>query len=171
MAVRGLQGTALVQIAERAGVAVGTLYNYFTDRDDLVRALFDHRRATLRPLLRAAGATAEGQPFDGRLRAFIHDVCAAVETHRRFVKIAIECEYTKVTPSTTPQDLLAAAQAVVDAGIEERTISPTYRALLPSIIVGALKAVMVRRLGEDAPILGDAELVASIILDGVRGRP
>src|SRR5678815_1807406 len=53
IAAKGLHGAGLAQIAKRAGVAVGTLYNYFDDRDALVRALFETRRAAVRPKLHA----------------------------------------------------------------------------------------------------------------------
>src|ERR1044071_4154202 len=54
IARHGLHSAALLQIAKRAGVAVGTLYNYFTDRDALIRGVVESRRATLRPRLLAA---------------------------------------------------------------------------------------------------------------------
>src|SRR4051812_12638687 len=51
IAARGFQSAPLALIARRAGVAVGTLYNYFADRDAMIRALFESRRAVLRPKL------------------------------------------------------------------------------------------------------------------------
>ncbi|HEU4611836.1 MAG TPA: helix-turn-helix domain-containing protein, partial [Kofleriaceae bacterium] len=79
IAAKGLQGAPLAQIAKRAGVAVGTLYNYFEDRDALIRALFDMRRSTLHPQLRAAVARAPELPFEDRLRAFVRDVFAVLD--------------------------------------------------------------------------------------------
>src|SRR5262245_13233725 len=88
IATNGLQAAPLLQIATRAGVAVGTLYNYFADRDALISALFEMRRATLRPQLRAAVTAGVGLAFEPRLRGFVHDVFAAIEAHRTFVKVA-----------------------------------------------------------------------------------
>ena len=39
----GLDAATMAQIAERAGVAVGTLYNRFADRDALLEALLSER--------------------------------------------------------------------------------------------------------------------------------
>src|SRR5262249_52018830 len=103
----------------RAGVAVGTLYNYFTDRDALIRALFESRRATLRPQLRAAIDAGRDLAFEPRLRGFVHDVLAVFESHRSFLKVAIENEHLRPAGSTTPQDLLAGARDIVDAGVRE----------------------------------------------------
>src|SRR5258708_31841270 len=52
-----------------AGVAVGTLYNYFPDRDALLVALFQMRRAQLIPQIEALAEAARTLPFDRRLRA------------------------------------------------------------------------------------------------------
>src|SRR5689334_19567729 len=90
IARNGLHAAALVQIAKRAGVAVGTLYNYFTDRDALIRGLFESRRATLRPRLLAASSAGSELAFEPRLRRFVRDVLAAFEAHRSFLKVAIE---------------------------------------------------------------------------------
>src|SRR5258706_427856 len=60
IAARGLHVATLAEIARRAGVAVGTLYNYFTDRDDLIRGLFETRRQVIRPALLAVGTNGEG---------------------------------------------------------------------------------------------------------------
>lgn len=39
LAARGFHGFSMKQLADQAGVAAGTLYRYFRDRDDLIRQL------------------------------------------------------------------------------------------------------------------------------------
>jgi len=120
IAAKGLQGAPLLQIAKKAGVAVGTLYNYFEDRDALVRALFEMRRATLWPQIKAAVAGGIGHPFEQRLRTFLRDVFAVFDAHRKFIKVAVETEHLKKTPSTTQQDLASAIDEIVKAGVKEK---------------------------------------------------
>ena len=55
----GLHAGHMGEIAERAGVAVGTLYNHFADREALLAGLSDARYAEM---LAAGGRRAEGQP-------------------------------------------------------------------------------------------------------------
>ena len=167
IATRGLQGAPLVQIAKRAGVAVGTLYNYFTDRDELVQALFESRRATLRPMIRAAIETDEGLAFEPRLRSFIRAVLAAFEAHRQFVKVAIEAEHRK-TPSATSTDLQLAIKEIVKIGVREKAVAPARAELLAMLIGGGLRAVVLRRIGEDASLEADADDIVTIFLDGAR---
>lgn len=40
---RGFAGARMVEVAERAGVAAGTLYNYYDSKESLFRALIEHR--------------------------------------------------------------------------------------------------------------------------------
>lgn len=168
IAARGLHGAALAQIAKRAGVAVGTLYNYFADRDAMIRALFEARRALLRPKLQAAAANAQDLPFEKRLRQFVRDLLAAFEEHRRFVKVATETEHMKIQPTTTASDLVTAIETIVRAGVDERVIDAKKAGLLSLVIAGAIKSVVMRRTIEGAGFVDDADAIVSIILDGAR---
>ncbi|HSO33492.1 MAG TPA: helix-turn-helix domain-containing protein, partial [Labilithrix sp.] len=43
----GVPGTNLQAVAKKAGVAVGTIYNHFEDRNELFAELFKRRREEL----------------------------------------------------------------------------------------------------------------------------
>jgi len=168
IAKHGLHDAALVQIAKRAGVAVGTLYNYFNDRDDLIRGLFEARRKTLLPQLLAAIKAGAELPFEPRLRRFMRELLAAYESHRSFLKVAIENEHLKPRGSTTAQDLLAGVRDIIAAGVREGAIAADKAELLPLVITGAIKAVIVQRLQTGGELTGDADAIVAILLDGVR---
>jgi len=168
IARHGLHSAALVQIARRAGVAVGTLYNYFTDRDALIRGLFESRRASLRPRLLAAISAGAELAFEPRLRRFVRDVFDAFEAHRSFLKVAIENEHLRPSASTTPQDLLAGVRDIVAAGVREGAIADHHAELLPLVITGTIKAVVVNRLQTGAAFTKDADPIVDILLAGVR---
>lgn len=170
IAARGLHSSPLALIAKRAGVAVGTLYNYFADRDALIRALFESRRAVLRPKLLAAASNAQALPFEPRLRRFVRDLLAAFEEHRRFVKVATETEHLKIQPTSTASDLVTAIETIVDAGVAERVLGGDKAALLKLVIPGAIKGVIMRRTIDGAAFVDDADAIVSIILDGARRR-
>ncbi len=167
IAAKGLQGAPLAQIAKKAGVAVGTLYNYFEDRDAMIRALFEMRRATLRPELRAAISKHAELPFEERLRAFLEDVFAVFEAHRKFIKVMIETEHVKITP---PQnDLSTAIAELVKAGVKEKVIASRHAELLPLVISGSLKTLVLHRIGEGAKLeAADADALVAVFLDGAR---
>lgn len=171
IARHGLHDAALVQIARRAGVAVGTLYNYFTDRDALIRALFETRRASFRPLLLAAIDARRDLAFEPRLRQFMRDLFEAFESHRSFLKVAIENEHLQPSASTTPQDLAAGVQDIIAAGVREGAILDGNTDLLAFAITGIIKSVVVQRIRAGGELVRDASAIVDFVLDGARRAP
>jgi AcrR family transcriptional regulator len=170
IARHGLHDAGLAQIARRAGVAVGTLYNYFTDREALIRALFESRRATFRPRLLAAIHAGADLGFEPRLRGFVRAVLEAFESHRSFLKISIENEHLRPPGSTTPQDVLAGVRELAAAGVREGVVSPDKLEMLPLIVAGTLRAVTVHRLQTGGELVADADAIVELLLGGVQSR-
>jgi AcrR family transcriptional regulator len=168
IARHGLHDAALVQIAKRAGVAVGTLYNYFTDRDALIKALFESRRATLKPRLLAASQAGADLAFEPRLRRFVRDVLEAFESHRSFLKLAIENEHLKPSASTTPHDVLSGVRAVVAAGVREGAIAAHRGDVLPLAITATIKSIAVHRVQAGGDLVADTDAIVDFVLDGAR---
>jgi AcrR family transcriptional regulator len=167
-AARGVHQTPLTAIAKRAGVAVGTLYNYHVDRDALVHALFESRRAALVPQIAAIGAAGAALAFEPRLRHFVAGVLALFDANQRFLKIALETEHLRSLPGgkraiTTIGTELA---AIVDAGITARLIGKAQRELLPRLLAGAIKSSLMLRVERDQPAAGDAEAIVDMFLRG-----
>ena len=171
IARHGLHDTALLQIARHAGVAVGTLYNYFTDRDALIRGLFESRRANFRPRLLAALDAGRDLAFEPRLRRFVREVFETFESHRKFLKVAIENEHAKPSGSTTPQDLLAGVRDIVAAGVREGAVPAGKAELLPLAITAMIKSVAVHRIQAGGELDGDADTVIALVLHGVGSEP
>src|SRR5512133_2709447 len=79
-------------IAARAGIAVGTLYNHFADREALWAELCRSRREAL--LVRLDGALAQSSALGFReaLRAFLEAFLDHWTTHRAFLAVLIQAE-------------------------------------------------------------------------------
>lgn len=155
----------LVQIAKKAGIAVGTLYNYFTDREALVAALFETRRASLKPMISAAIKANTELAFEPRLRAFIRDLMSACEAHRRFIKIALEVSHKPAQASTDVQN---AVKEMVKAGVREGVVASKRAELLAILIASGVRAVMLDRIADGIPLDRDLDELVSIFLDGAR---
>lgn len=65
-AERGFHGTAVPEIAERAGVGAGTIYRYFESKEAIVNVLLQRWKIAL------GAALVDGFPFDASPRAQIH---------------------------------------------------------------------------------------------------
>ena len=83
----GLETATMAQIAERAGVAVGTLYNRFADRDALLDALLAERRADVFAELDRRMLELESASFREQLTGFFTTWFEQVDAHRPFFRL------------------------------------------------------------------------------------
>ena len=77
-------------IAARAGISVGTLYNYFQDRSALVGALLELRTSALLDGLDAAVDV--DAPFRQRLGRFVQALADHFEANRALLSVLLEDE-------------------------------------------------------------------------------
>lgn len=90
---QGAAGASMAQIAERAGVAVGTLYNRFQDREALLQALLAQRRAELLAKIDAAAHGLARFDLRARLAGVVHTILLEFEQHRPFLRLALASEW------------------------------------------------------------------------------
>jgi AcrR family transcriptional regulator len=76
----GYAGTTTNKIAERAGVSIGSLYQYFSDKDDLLLVLLEHHQAKVRAVINTAESKLSDPdvPLRDGLRYLLH---ALLELH------------------------------------------------------------------------------------------
>jgi AcrR family transcriptional regulator len=88
----GIEAATMAQIAERAGVAVGTLYNRFADRDALLEALLSERRGEVLEELDRTLATLEASGFREQLVGFFTTWFEQIDEHRAFFRLLLSRE-------------------------------------------------------------------------------
>jgi AcrR family transcriptional regulator len=169
---RGLESSSIAAIAERAGVAVGTLYNYFPDRDGIFSALFAARRAALGPQISAAAEAAAGLPFEQRLRAFCVAIQQLFEANRRFFKLAVEIDYALPTLKVRHPALMTlfvqCLEDIMQLGVAGGLFAAENVPVFARALQGSYKAVTIWRLERGEPINLDAELIVDHFLAGAR---
>ena len=79
---RGLAGTRMQDVAAEAGLATGTLYNYFANRDALLSSLLERRLDQLVAEVRAADAAVKSALPRERLMAVVRASFQHFEAHR-----------------------------------------------------------------------------------------
>jgi AcrR family transcriptional regulator len=85
---RGISAVSLRDVAERAGVSVGTAYHHFPTYLDAIRACAAHTAATL-PL--PPETVFEGiDDVEERVRLFVHELCVWYERQPWFERIRAE---------------------------------------------------------------------------------
>jgi AcrR family transcriptional regulator len=172
-AEEGLHAARMGDIAARAGVAVGTLYNHFQDRDALLAGLLERRRVELLDLFDATLRAHAREPFRRQLVAFLGAFLHYYAAHRRFFFIVTQGE-TNSPVSTAgalapgmAREIYLRIEKLVKRGLKDGSLRPDAAGLYPALLMGMLRGVMIRErcLGvEAAPV--DAEEVARCFLDG-----
>ncbi len=164
--MRGIGDTTIAAIAERAGVAVGTLYNYFPDRDAIFTSLFEMRREELVPRIEAAAREAQRLPFERRLRAYLAAVLGLFEERRKFLHVALDQQASRLRAKKTPM-MTAMVQALADI---VRAVAPETAAAHAQMIQGAMKGLIHWRLEHGGSFVDDADLLADTFLKGIGKR-
>jgi AcrR family transcriptional regulator len=179
LAESGLPAAHMGQIAARAGVSVGTLYNHFADRDALLAGLAYARFADMLARLDATLERTAGQKFAERLEPLVTDLLSHWERHRKFIQIVMQGEaghYQKSSPAVTlamrdkMRELNTRIEQVTSQGVQEKAIRPDVAELAPFFLLGLMRSLFIRDLvlenaGQD--LSTQAGVVLQAFLNGV----
>ncbi|HET9596405.1 MAG TPA: TetR/AcrR family transcriptional regulator [Anaeromyxobacteraceae bacterium] len=140
-------GARMESIAARAGIAVGTLYNHFEDREALWRAVCRASRQALLVRLDAALREAEGEPFPAALGHFVDALLAHWAEHRGFLAVLVQTEPAVARGKagkdrSTAQEILARAQRLVAAGERAGVLRPDPEGLHAAFLVGMMRQLV-----------------------------
>ena len=167
----GLEMASAAAIAARAGVAVGTLYNYFPDRDGILAALFKSRRADIVPAVDAAAAAGAALPFEERVRAFVRKLLELFEAHHRFLRLSVQAdnEGTKIKgrDKTLMTQVLHHIEQIMRDGASRKLFPASRVPAYARMLQGSLKALVLWRVAEGGSLAQDADLAADAFLRGV----
>jgi AcrR family transcriptional regulator len=159
---QGLAGASMSQIAERAGVAVGTLYNRFKDREALLQELLAQRRAELLAELDLTVRQLVELDLRQRLTGVVHTFLLQCEQHRPFLRLVFASEWahghSKELMLRALRERMAAVLAPSRSALREDP-EGSFPVLLISLVRG-----MLERDRYGLPVL-DAETAASQIAE------
>jgi len=167
---RGFHGARIQDIAKRARIAVGTVYNHFEDKDAVLAALLEQRAEEMISQLRPRPD--DPRPFAQRLRARVARVLAHVDAHRAFFAIANEHGLFAgpVAPSARARTrrlrkveaFHAVFRAFIDEGIASRDLEPIGGDALARFLGGTIRAFVLSSLADGS---ADAKAHAASIVD------
>lgn len=157
----GLHAAHMGEIAARAGVSVGTLYNHFADREALLGGLADARFTELLTHLDSTLEQSADRPFGERLEALVTGLLSHWERHRKFMQIVMQGEsgrYHKTFPTAygtmrdKMRELYSRIEQVTSQGLREQAIRAEVADLAPFFLMAMVRSLLIRNL-----ILDDAE--------------
>lgn len=176
----GLEGATMQAIAKEAGVAKGTIYLYFEDREDLVLQTADHAFSRLLEALDAVFSSK--LPFRQQLRQLLDTVFAFFDQDRDFFRLYLTLRVPQgIGRDTGFQVRLRPSQYVAYLGMLEKLLEQAMelgeiRAMNPSLLAQfmteGINSILIMRL-ED-PIRqsenSDSDWLLTTILDGIGVR-
>jgi AcrR family transcriptional regulator len=86
----GLAGFNTNAVAERAGASIGSLYQYFPNKDALMAALIEVKQRELGETLQAAVRTSRGRSLEHGVRQLVR---AAIDLHRTSPRMNAAIDY------------------------------------------------------------------------------
>lgn len=169
------------EIAARAGVATGTLYNYFDDRSALLAALAHHRGTEMLERIDAALLAVRDQPASEQILALYRAMLEHVDRRRDFMHALLRSEGPKRrTPFTSSvEQVRGRVKKVLAAGARERVLREDEHGALAGLFFGAFRGVFTTALREGregslvdlAPVLVDHFLHGANRSERARQRP
>lgn len=177
-AKKGFYNTKVSEIAAEAGVADGTIYLYFKNKDDLLISLFEDRMEWVIERLQAELKVIPGDAVS-KIQAFIQLHFALVIENRdlaEFITVELRQSAKFVKEYKNPKfaDYLRILQGIIEDGQREGTLRPDLDSRLTSrAIFGALDEVLLQMTLSRAITPEIEEKVASIstmFIEGLAAR-
>jgi AcrR family transcriptional regulator len=161
----GEEEATTARIAERAGVSIGTLYQYFEDRDAVLAAVIRRDRETVSAEI--ARRIAEGDPktAEALVRSIIAALLAVMRPRRRRRRLILLGAAMRMQSSediAATIDRVGALIASVAARYPKevaRPLTPVRTYTLTRAVMGALRAAMM----ENSKVLDDPDFEEELV--------
>jgi AcrR family transcriptional regulator len=181
---KGMHAAHMGEIAGLAGVAVGTLYNHFADRDALLAGLLEDRRAEMlaridEALDKVASPAMTPTGFRDRLRVFLLAVLTHKQAHRRFFQILMQGEIGRYqetfpsachVPTATMQEVFSRLDKLMKQGVRARALRADIVDLAPVLFMAMIRSIMIRdtfvKSDGNADLVSDADRLLTFFMQG-----
>ena len=152
----GLEGLRMNRVAKTAEVAIGTLYNYFKDKDTLILYVLN---TMLEPYLNALHRVYESHTTGPKkLEAYYKKTSQIVKNQKFLFKIIADAQVyviQKADQQKLEQDFKQATtqiiKKIIEQGIREGLIRKCNPLLAAKLINGALTSLILEKIESDDP--------------------
>lgn len=151
-ALEGLHAARIEEIARRARVAVGTIYNLVGDRDALLIEIMQLRKSEIIRLLASTLKSHKQLAFQAQLHAFVLALFQYFSEHSRFFQLVMEAQRSpacgKAAPVTlvsqeTLHDIRKQYRELMQRGLKQAVLRKDDVELYPALLGGMLREVMI----------------------------
>jgi AcrR family transcriptional regulator len=178
---RGLDAVTIDDITQACGVAKGTFYRYFDDKEALVGSMVDPVRGELVEAMvacgRALAAARDVAAMSDAYRALGAAFAAAVLTHAGLVRLYLQesrgpAVGARQRIAELSRQITRHAVVIAEKGHTHGLLRPVRPEVSALVVVGAVERLLLAVLS-DEPVGNPLELpdlLSSIILDGLRKK-
>ena len=174
IARRGMANATMQEIAEEAGVAKGTIYLYFKDRDELVESTFESALTQLHDRIDAA-VEAE-TTLERKLRAAISTIFAFFRENREFFRLYAAHRIPEGNSRRNKmhceryRERVQKLAELLDTAMQRGEIRRLDAQRLALFITEGTNAIVVERVMEEGPPPEeqDIDLIVEVLMGGIR---
>lgn len=176
-AEQGLANAHMNDIAARAGVAVGTLYNHFKDRDALLAALLETRRAELLARMDAFLEQPPSGEFRADLLGLVKQMGAFFEEHPRYHVLLHRLEWglnqgtypeTAACAPAMKRELHVRIDKLMKRGIRQKALRPALADYYAHLLMGMLRSVRLYNVDNNVADFWPIEEIVRLFMEGAR---
>lgn len=167
----GYDGLTMDRVAEVAGIAKGSIYHYFRNKQELVTYVFER---IIEPAIQAGEEIAQRVvPAVEKLEAMVRMWLEYFSQHRALFDFLFRDPAVRELCFTSQRAKSGLAierfGAILQQGIEEGAFRPIEPVLVAEMIIGALQFTIERQLetGEARPIHQSVQRLMDVFLHGV----
>jgi TetR/AcrR family fatty acid metabolism transcriptional regulator len=178
IARKGMSAATMQEIAKEAGVAKGTIYLYFRDRDELVEKTFE---TALNELMRRGDEALDAPvPFVEKLRRLMATKIAFFMENREFFRLYMTLRFPEGSPSQQRRQKRTCQSqyrgridkfaGILSKAMDDGEVRPMDPHRLALFLIEGTNSIVIERVVEEAPPAQeqDVEFLTSLILNGIR---
>lgn len=180
IAEEGIEGLTMSRLAERAGMAKGTIYLYFKDKNELVQSAIDYSLSPLREgAIKILESKKDPEIVLKEHTRFVIDFFKKNRSRFRVMQYRLNQQY-KINPHCNPkvkEDFQLSVQRVaevIDRGIEQNKFRKINSRTFAHMYIKSDIAIITRYLcieeDETPDIDADAELLIDVFLNGIKNH-
>ncbi|SEM27199.1 transcriptional regulator, TetR family [Pseudoxanthomonas sp. GM95] len=147
----GLAGSTTTRVAERAGVSVGTLYQYYRNRSTMLAALLEWHLDTVATAVEDAGARVQGATLDDTATAIVEAFVAAKLEHEEISLALYAIAEMHGGPALVAAGRVRMEQAIIAMLGATRDARFADAPQVAGVLLGALVGPMCDLLNAGAP--------------------